>query len=55
MNWKYYGSKDIFESLMFVVLNINFEDKIYYCVLVLNKIGDGISDIVYFNVIGSMF
>lgn len=54
-NRKYYGSKDIPESPMLVVSNINFEDKIHYRVLVSNKIGDGISDTVYLNVTGSMF
>lgn len=54
-NRKYYGSKDIPESPMLVVSNINFEDKIHFRVLVSNKIGDGISDTVYLNVTGSMF
>lgn len=54
-NLKYYGSKDIPESPVLVVSNISFEDKLHYRLLVTNKIGDGISDTVYFNVTGSMF
>lgn len=52
---KYFGSKDIPKSPVLFVSNISFEDKLYYRLLVSNKIGDGISDTVYFNITGSMF
>lgn len=53
-DFKYYGSNVIFECFLFVILKIMFDDKLYYCFVVLNKIGGGISNIVKINVIGSM-
>lgn len=51
---KYNGSIAISERPVLVVSNINFDDKRHYRLLVSNKIGDGISGTVYFNVTGSM-
>lgn len=54
LDFKYYGSNVIFECFLFVILKIMFDDKLYYCFVVLNEIGGGISNIVKINVIGSM-
>lgn len=37
-----------------VISNISFRDKLYYRLVVSNKIGDGKSGTVYINVTGSM-
>lgn len=41
--------------LLFVIFNVNFEDKFYYCFFVWNKIGEIYSNMIYFNVIGSKY
>lgn len=53
-NLKYYGSSEEVECLMFVILEIDFVDKFYYCLVVWNIFGESISNIVFFDVKGSM-
>lgn len=43
-----------FECFFYVILKIIFIDKFYYCFLVWNENGEGVSNIVYLDVIGSM-
>lgn len=50
----YIESNEYFECLVFVILKVIFNDKFYYWFLMWNIIGKGVSNIVYFNVIGSM-
>lgn len=51
---KYYGSNAIPECPLLVIPKITFDDKLYYRLVVLNKIGGGISNTVKINVTGSM-
>lgn len=49
-----YIEMENFKSLVFVILEVIFNDKFYYWFIMWNIIGKGVSNIVYFNVIGSM-
>lgn len=51
---EYIGSRDVFKFVIFVIFKILFDDKFFYCFVVWNKIGQNYSNIIYFNVIGSM-
>lgn len=51
---KYYGSNDTPFQPLLVIPKASFEDKLYYRLLVKNKITESISDKVYLNVTGSM-
>lgn len=50
----YYGSNDIPFKPLLVIPNATFDDRMYYRLLVRNKIRESISDTVYLNVTGSM-
>lgn len=52
---KYYGSNNISLKPLFVIPKATFDDKVYYRLLVRNKIRESISDTVHLNVTGSMF
>lgn len=51
---KYFGSLNCFESPYLVISNTTFDDRLYYRLLVWNKIGKNVSNVVYLNVTGSM-
>lgn len=50
----YYGSNDIPSKPLLVIPKATFDDKLYYRLLVRNKIRESISDAVCLNVTGSM-
>lgn len=50
---KYFGSLNCFESPYLVISNTTFDDRLYYRLLVWNKIGKNVSNVVYLNVTGS--
>lgn len=52
--FKYYVI-DCLKKLLFLIWNMIFDDICYYWFIVWNVIGDGVSNMVYLNVIGSMF
>lgn len=51
----YYGSNDAPLKPLLVIPKATFDDKLYYRLLVRNKIRESVSDAVYLNVTGSMF
>lgn len=46
--------KLFFLCLFFKIDRVVFDDKLYYCLLVWNGIGEGVSNIVDLKVLGSM-
>lgn len=50
----YIGSTDDNKSAILVIPKISFDDKLFYRILVWNKIGQNYSNIIYLNVTGSM-
>lgn len=50
----YYGSNDIPFKPLLVIPKATFDDKLYYRLLVRNKIRESISDTVQLNIAGSM-
>lgn len=50
----FYGSNEIPFKPLLVIPKATFDDKLYYRLLVRNKIGERLSDTVYLNVTGSM-
>lgn len=50
----YYGSNDIPSKPLLQIPKATFDDKLYYRLLVRNKIRESISDTVQLNVTGSM-
>lgn len=51
----YYGSNDAPFNPLVAIPKATFDDKLYYRLLVRNKIRESVSDAVYLNVTGSMF
>lgn len=52
---KYYGSSRNPELPSMVIPKVTFDDKLYYRLLVWNKIGEQFSNTVYLDVIGSKY
>lgn len=52
---KHFGSSHDPVSPLLVILNVNFEDKLYYRLLAWNKIGETYSNTIYLNVTGSKY
>lgn len=50
----YFKSSDLFTSPPYVIPISSFTDKLYYRLLVSNKIGENVSNTVYLYVTGSM-
>lgn len=51
---EYSGSRDVPKSAILVIPQISFDDKLFYRLLVWNKIGQNYSNIIHLNVTGSM-
>lgn len=51
---EYIGSRDVPKSAILVIPKISFDDKLFYRLVVWNKIGQNYSNIIYLNVTGSM-
>jgi hypothetical protein len=52
---RYYGSKLDPTNPVLIFRKVSFDDKLYYRLLVWNKIGECISNTVYINVTGGMY
>ena len=54
-NPRYYGSTNDPSSPVLTITKSTFDDKMYYRLLVWNKIGQRVSNTVYLNVTGGMY